>query len=404
MTDTDPPPTARPPVIHAVHRWGLPSETFIRDAITEVESLGWMSWVVAGGVDREHGAVAAERILLPTKPPFVVRAACRLARIGGRDPIRERTARDYLTALRRTPRGLLHAHFGWTAADCALAARKLSLPFLVSFHGTDLTVLPGDAAWSRYYPPMLARADGVTVVSQFLERKLRALGYRGRIDLIPSGVRLSAFPFTGGPRPGGAPRLLFVGRLQDGKGVDVLLAAVARLRAEGLGATLTVVGDGPLRRESEDSAASAALGESVRFLGTCSHAEVRREMAASDLVVVPSQILPNGLQEGSPVVCKEAQAIGVPVVATRVGGIPETFAPELRQELVPSSDHEALAAQIRRLWEDRDRWPERVARQREWVEAEFSWEKIAIRLSGVYERLLAEHPVSTSSGTRRRAG
>jgi colanic acid/amylovoran biosynthesis glycosyltransferase len=392
----------RPPVLHAVHRWGLPSETFIRDAISEVEELGWTPWIIAGGV--EPGTSPDDRILLPSKPGFLVRAACRMARVGNRDPIRERTARDYLTAIQRAPRGLLHAHFGWTAADCVLAARKLSLPFLASFHGTDLTVLANDPAWSRYYERLLAHVHGATVVSRFLESRLKALGYEGAVDLIPSGVRLSAFPFSGPPDTGGAPRLLFVGRLYEGKGIDVLLAAVARIRADGLSASLRVIGDGPLRPELEASEPARVLGASVRFLGARSHAEVRAELAASDIVVVPSQLLSNGLAEGSSVVSKEAQATGIPVVATEVGGIPETFPPGLRHELVPPGSHEPLAAQIVRVWEDRDRWPERVARQREWVESEFSWERIAIRLSGVYERVLAEHPIATSSGTRRRAG
>jgi glycosyltransferase involved in cell wall biosynthesis len=395
-------PLARPPVLHAVHRWGLPSETFIRDAISEVDALGWTSWVVAQGLDRERGTVPEQRILLPSKPRFLVRGACRLARAVKRDPLRERTAHDYLTALRRAPNGLLHAHFGWTAADCALAARNLSLPFLVSFHGTDLTVLARDPAWSRYFTRLLTRVHGATVVSRFLETKLKGLGYEGPIDLIPSGVRLSAFPFSGGPDSGSAPRLLFVGRLHEGKGVDVLLAAVARIRARGLPATLRVIGDGPLRINLETSEAARTLGGSVHLLGARSHAEVRTELAASDIVVVPSQILPNGLEEGSSVVSKEAQATGIPVVATQVGGIPETFPPELRHELVPPGSDEPLAAQIIRVWEDRDRWPERVARQREWVETEFAWEKIGTRLSGVYDRLLAEHPISRAPGRRRR--
>ena len=263
-----------------------------------------------------------------------------------RDPERELSARNYLAALSRMPAGLLHAHFGWTAADCVPAAQKLSLPFLASFHGTDLTVVPQDPAWTKSYTALLARADGVTVVSRFLEAKLRDLGYHDHVDLIPSGVRLAAFPFNGGPRPGSAPSLLFVGRLVPGKGVDVLLAAVHRVRAAPLPATLRVLGDGPLRSDLEAAARAQGLGEAVRFLGTRSHAAVREEMARADIVVVPSQVMPGGLEEGSSVVAKEAQATGVPVVATRVGGIPETLPPELRHELVQPGEGAALAAGI----------------------------------------------------------
>ena len=292
--------TRRPgPILHAVHRFGLPSETFIRDAITELDALHWAQWIVTEAVERATRAIPPERIVVtPRSQPLVDRVGRRLHVDRSRHAVRDISARSYLAALSRMPPGLLHAHFRWTAADCALAARKLSLPFLVSFHGTDLTVVPRDQAWSRYYPALLARADGVTVVSRFLQDKLRSIGYEGRIDLVPSGVRLAAFPFRGAPRPDGAPSLLFVGRLVPGKGVELLLRAVHQLRADGLAATLRVLGEGVLRSPFEAEVRSQGLGEAVRFLGLGSHEDVRRELERSDIVVVPSQIMPDGLEEG----------------------------------------------------------------------------------------------------------
>jgi glycosyltransferase involved in cell wall biosynthesis len=336
--------------------------------------------------------LAAPIVVPPSPRPLVDRVAGRLAIARGHDPVREAAARNYLAALSRTPPGLLHAHFGWTGADCVLAARKLSLPMLVSFHGTDLTVVPTHADWSTPFTRLVARADAVTVVSRFLEAKLRDTGYKGSVELIPAGVRLAAFPFTGGPLPGAAPRLLFVGRLIPSKGVDVLLAATHRVRAGGLAATLRVVGDGPSRTALEAAARGHGLGEAVTFAGMRSHAEVREELERADIAVVPSQVLTDGLEEGSPVICKEAQAVGVPVVATRVGGIPETLPPALRHELVVPGDGEALAAQILDVWQRRTEWPERARVQREWVAAEFSWERLARRLGEIYTRLLTDRP------------
>jgi glycosyltransferase involved in cell wall biosynthesis len=396
------------PVLHAVHRFGLPSETFIRDAILELNRVGWTQWVVTNAVEDERGAVPAARIVVPPATrPLVDRVGRRLTAGQGRDPVRETTAGYYLAALSRMPSGLLHAHFGWTAADCVLAARKLSLPFLVSFHGTDLTVLARDPAWMRYYAALLARADGVTVVSRFLEARLRGLGYEGRIDLIPSGVRLSAFPLREARRPGDAPSLLFVGRVVPGKGVDVLLAALRRVRDGGLSATLRVIGDGPLRADLEAAARSQGIADAVWFLGSRSHAEVRDELTRADIVVVPSQVMPGGLEEGSSVVSKEAQAIGVPVVATSVGGIPETLPPELRHDLVASGGDEALANGIVHSWDTREHWPERIRLQRDWIAAEFAWENVARKLSGVYERVLTQRPpvnARLARALRRRPG
>jgi glycosyltransferase involved in cell wall biosynthesis len=391
-------PAVRAPLLHAVHRFGLPSETFIRDAIAEVGALGWTSWIITERLQAEAGSVPAERIVVPSRPRALDRAAARLAILRGGDPIRERNARKYLAGLRSLPRGLLHAHFGWTAADCVLAARRLSLPFLVSFHGTDLTVVPHDPAWKPAYAGLLERADRATVGSRFLEGRIRELGYAGPVDVIPAGVRLARFPFTGGPRPGHAPRLVYVGRLHAGKGVDVLLDALARVRAGGLPATLRVVGDGELRGPLEDAALRDGLAGAVEFLGARSHDDVRGELGSADIAVVPSRILASGLQEGASVAAKEAQAVGLPLVATRVGGIPESVPPQLRDELVPPADAAALAARIVDLWNDRDRWPSRVALQREWIESEFAWERIARRLSGVYEQLLADRGPPSARG------
>jgi glycosyltransferase involved in cell wall biosynthesis len=383
----------RPPVLHAIYSYGLPSQPFIRDAIQELQTLGWSSWVVTEAVSGDIGAVAPERIALPRRPPPLIdRVATRLGSDAAGDLIRRRAARSYLSALSRLPAGLLHAHFGWTGVDCALAAKKLGLPFLVSFHGTDLSQSPQDPAWAPHYRGMLHTADRATVSSCFLEDRLRAFGYTGPVDVVPAGVRLDAFRFSGGPRPGPAPRLLYVGRLIAVKGLEVLLAALARLRAGDLRPSLEVIGDGPLRDELEGAARAAGLGAAVDFRGVRGHDEVRRALERADMLVVPSRRMPDGQAEGSPVVVKEAQAVGVPIVATDTGGVAETFPPELRHELVPGDDPDALAHRIVQVWDDRAGWPQRVQLQREWVAAEFAWDRLAARLSVIYEALLAERP------------
>jgi colanic acid/amylovoran biosynthesis glycosyltransferase len=393
-------------VLHAVYSFGLASETFIRDAIAEAEALGWMPWVVTESLVGHARGVPLDRIALPRRWALVDRVGYRVATARGLARDREASARNYLAALSRLPRGVLHAHFGWTAADCTLAARKLGLPLVVSFHGTDLTVSAQEPAWRRYYTEALARADSVTVVSRFLERRLRQFGFDGPVEMVPSGVRLDQFPFSGGPHSGRVPRLLFVGRLIECKGLDVLLGAMAQLSRREPGATLRVVGDGPLGEELQASAHAQGLEGVVRFLGSRTHREVRHELEESDIVVVPSRALADGQEEGSSVVSKEAQAIGIPVVATDVGGIPETLPPELRHELVPQGDLHALAARIAHVWDERADWPARVRLQREWVASEFAWDRIAPRLSRIYESAMARHPPARAALARalRRSG
>ena len=379
------------PVVHAVHILGLPSETFIRDSIIEAEALGWRPWIVTEAIAAASD-VDWRTVVAPRSLPLVDRVAIWANRGERRDNLRARAARKYLAAVSRVPPGILHAHFGWTAVDCTVAAQTLDLPFVASFHGTDLTVDAEDPAWSSHYQAMLRRVDGVTVVSRFLENRLRRLGYKGDVDLVPSGVRLREFPFSGGPRHGTAPRLLMVGRLVACKGFDVGLETLAIARSRGVSATLRIVGDGILRQELEATARELGVRRAVEFLGARQHSEVRHELEQADIVVVPSRRLANGQEEGSSVVSKEAQAIGVPVVASNVGGIPETLPPELRPELVPPDQAELLATQLIEVWAQRNEWSARLRMQRDWITKEFAWEEIARRLSALYNRVAEQHP------------
>ena len=81
---------------------------------------------------------------------------------------------------------------------------------------------------------------------------------------------------------------------------------------------------------------------------------------------------------------KEAQAVGLPLVATASPGTVETVAPPYRHELVPENDSRAFAAAIVRLAEDRESWPERARAGREWVEDAFDWQRLADRISAIY--------------------
>jgi phosphatidyl-myo-inositol dimannoside synthase len=97
--------------------------------------------------------------------------------------------------------------------------------------------------------------------------------------------------------------------------------------------------------------------------------------------------MPDGAAEGSPVVTKEAQAVGVPLVATDTGGIAETVPPEHRPDLVPGDDPPALADAVTRLLLDPEARVERARRAREWVEREFDATELARRTVRLYERL-----------------
>jgi len=138
------------------------------------------------------------------------------------------------------------------------------------------------------------------------------------------------------------PTLAFAGRLMAAKALDVALAAVAVVPE----VTLVIVGDGPDRAALERQRDDLGLGDRVRFLGGLSRAGVLRVFRAADAVLLSSR------WENFPHVIVEALAVGTPVIASAVGGVPEVVCDGENGLLVPAGDPEALAAAIRRLFGD----------------------------------------------------
>ena len=180
----------------------------------------------------------------------------------------------------------------------------------------------------------LRRADLVLPVSEALRAALTRLAPRARMRVIPNVVDPSVF------HPGGAPdpaRLLTAGLLNDErKGLDLLLQAVARSDGD---LRLEVAGDGEKRGEYERLAASLGLDGAVGFRGLLSKPELAEAMRGSGLFVLGSR------WENNPCVVLEALATGLPVVANRVGGLPELI-DETNGVLVERADPEHFAAGI----------------------------------------------------------
>lgn len=394
------------PVAHVVNEYGHTSETFIRDSIEELERAGWEAWVFSQRVlNREACPHPPEERTIEAGAGLDGLAG--LGRLLGRPPER-RFAAAVEGAAARAGVAVVHAHFGWAAPFAQELARRVGAPLFVSFYGSDATVFPRARRGRRLraaarrrpthaYEELIGKADRVIAVSEFMAAKLRDLGFGSEIAVVPIGVRLERFPFRP-PRPSGEEtRLLFVGRLVPRKGLDLLLRALERVATEQPEVTLDVVGDGPSRAELEGLAERLGLARRVRFLGAQWPDGVLRAQREADLQVVPSRTMPSGEAEGSPTVTKEAQAVGLQLVATASGGTVETIAPPYRGELVPENDAEALADRILAVLDDRPAWPQRARCGRQWVEEQFDWRRLAPRIGGLYGEALEQDTVRLRS-------
>jgi glycosyltransferase involved in cell wall biosynthesis len=287
----------------------------------------------------------------------------------------------------------LHIHFGWTAA--AVDVKELGVPALVSFHGSDVNAWPHrDPANLAAYGELFARIHHATTVSDLLAGRLRDLGFTGRIEVIPAGVRLDRFGFRAPSEEPRDPRLLFVGRIVSCKGLDTLIGALPHILEASPRVELDVIGDGELRPEAQRLASELGVTHCIRFHGAQSHGQVAQAMREADVLVVPSRRSSVGEEEGSPVAPKEALATGLQVVATAVGGIPHIMAPDYRRELVAPDDPQALGTQVVRVLEARNEWGERARIGRAWVEQEFDSMQLIGRIETLYQAVKTETYVS----------
>jgi glycosyltransferase involved in cell wall biosynthesis len=224
----------------------------------------------------------------------------------------------------------------------------------------------------------LRRADVVLPVSTALEVALRALAPHARYSVVPNVVDDEVFRPGGRRSKDGTSRLLTAGLLDsDGKGVDVLLEAIERIDSPRV--HLDVVGDGAKRSDYERLAGRLGLDGAVSFHGLRTKPELAELMRQADVFVLGSRY------ENNPCVLIEAMACGLPVVATRVGGVPEVVDSETGI-IVEPDDPEALAAGIAAAVEGLDRFD--GARSARRAQERFGRSAIARRLAIVYADLL----------------
>lgn len=322
-----------------------PTETFLR---AHAEHLPGVVGVIFGRLPRLQ-----DQPFLPAGA-----AACGwslLELLRGRTPGRHGESwvqcNTYSRLLKRLAPDVVLAQFGPTAVRLVPPCRRLNIPLVAHFHGFDASA---DDVLEKYrtgYRDLFSSAACLVVVSEAMRTRLIAEGAPPEKTVVNVyGVDCARF---GGADPQKAPPVfLAAGRFVPKKSPHSTIRAFAKVYRQNDQARLRMIGDGPLLEECRRLAGLLDVEPAVTFLGAQPHEAVAREMRRARAFVQHSVRASNGDCEGTPVAILEAGASGLPVVATRHGGIPEVVVDGTTGLLVDEFDVPAMAEQMRLLAAD----------------------------------------------------
>jgi len=295
-------------------------------------------------------------------PPFIARLWA----------VAAREARDFRP-------DVVHAHWwmpsGWIAS-------RIGVPYVITCHGTDVRLLES-SLWRKLAMPVFHRASAVTTASGFLARDIGRYfpGVADRLSVTSMPMDLEMFERGARAQKASPPRVLFAGNLIASKGVDVLIEAMALLRARSVPSQLRIIGSGPEERQLRALAATRGLGDAISWSPFVSQRELPNEYGAATVTVLASR----GQAEGLGLVLAEALLAGSAVIGTAAGGIPEVVVDERTGLIAKDGDASDLARQIERLLGDAALRERTIANGRALVREQHAPVAAGVRVAALYE-------------------
>jgi len=281
---------------------------------------------------------------------------------------------------------IVHAHFGIVGRQMADLKHYgfFDDPLIISVHGVGIR--EGRRKGPKIYNRMFETADLLLANSESTRRELIEFGApKNKTKLHRIGIDISKFNYAPPTRDESSDKIviLSVGRLSPEKGHDVGIRALANIFESNpdLNLEYKIIGHGPLRGELESLVKHLDLGEVVHFYGKMQHDDVRQQMQTADLFLHPSR------SEGLGKVLLEAQACGLPIIATNAGGIPEAVRPCKSAYLVPPDDPGDLAETLLTVIQSPDSWRKMSIQGRRHVESKFDNRVLNDQLADYYKSL-----------------
>ena len=293
--------------------------------------------------------------------------------------------------LDKGPYDIVHCHFGPNGNLGVLLkdVGAIEGKIIATFHGYDATSYPRICGKS-IYKNLFRRIDLITVNSYFIKNKVMELGCNeNKIIKLPVGLNTSEFFFKEKSfKAGDEIRILTVARLVEQKGVEYSIKAVAKILKKYPNVKYHIVGDGPLNVQLYELIKQMDIEDKVRLLGWKTQNEIRQLYSMSHIFILPSITSTKGDQEGQGLVIQEAQSMGLPIISTLLGGIPESIIEGKSGFLAPEKDIDALAERLEYLIKHHELWPEIGRVGRRYVEENFDIHKLNDRLIKIYQQVL----------------
>ncbi len=287
---------------------------------------------------------------------------------------------------------LLHVHYAIPHSISAILARESlqphrRLPVITTLHGTDITLVGADRSYLPITRYGIAQSDGVTAISHYLKQATAETFQFDNIAVIPNFICASDYQrhavqdLRAELAPDGAPLLVHVSNFRPVKRPVDCVEILARVLKLGVRTRLVMVGDGSERTNAEHRARCLGVDDHCAFVGK--QPKIVDYLSAADVLLLPSE------QESFGLAALEAMACEVPVIASRVGGIPEVVTDGETGFLSEVGDIEKMSADAARLLSNKKLREEMGARARESAISRYSTELIIPQYIDFYERVLA---------------
>lgn len=285
---------------------------------------------------------------------------------------------------------VIHCHFGHNGM-VGLYLKKVGVvdaKIISTFHGSDINSIP-QLYGHGIYTELFRLGEIFTVNSSFSFNRLKMLGcQQQKIIKLPVGVDLNKFPEPAKKNgENSTVHIVTVARLVEVKGLEFSIKAIALVVKKYSALKYAIIGDGPLHQQLLHLVEKLQMENHVSLLGAMPQEGVGDHYQKADIFLYSGVITDEGAQEAQGLSIIEAQAAGLPVVATDVGGVAESIINGVSGFLVPERNPAAMAEKLLYVLENKDLWPQIGQAGRRHVMKNFDNRKLGNQLLGLYEQL-----------------